>query len=264
MGGHFVVGAAWVIYDAVDVPAIPADATVILAYIDGGYITYQAVRDRFPNALILTITTTGWNSADICDVESGDATPAIAAAGVRDGLFRTVYSAWSNKGALDSLISGAWHWFAADPTGHLHLAPGSVATQWAWPGLGSPGNYDISTTDGVWPNTPVPPTPTPPPPQEATMAVSPTIQFKPNQIDVFQVLNGTLYHKYQVDEIWHGEVVAGPLGGKSTVQVTLVDQVPQVTTIGGAVQVNTENTAGYVMQFAQASTSGTWGAAQLP
>ena len=80
------------IYDAVDVAAIPANAQIILAYIDGYYQTYSAVRARFPNALILTVTTTGLNAADICDVESGDATPAIAAKGVAAGLYKTVYS----------------------------------------------------------------------------------------------------------------------------------------------------------------------------
>lgn len=148
-----------IVYDAVEVSAIPSDATTILAYVDGSWPTYQTVKTLFPQAKILTITTNGHNPADICDVESGDATPEIAARWVASGMGHTVYSDTSTKPALDAALAGlGWHWFAANPTGVQHLEPGSVATQFAWPGHGSPGNFDISVTDGVWPGAaPVPP-----------------------------------------------------------------------------------------------------------
>ena len=149
-----------IVYDAVEVSAIPADAQIVLAYIDGNWPTYSQIKTRFPHATILTVTTNGFNTADICDVESGDATPAIASAGVKHGLYDTVYCARSNLGPLVTAMSDLpWHWFAADWTGVQHLVPGSVATQWAAPGFGSPGNYDISVTNGVWPHPPVPPAP---------------------------------------------------------------------------------------------------------
>ena len=147
------------IYDAVDVSAIPSNATTILAYIDGKWPTLAAAKARFPHATILTVTTNGFNEADICDVESGDATPAIAAAGVKHGLYDTVYCARSNLGELVTAMSDlAWNWYCADWTGVEHLVPGSVATQWATPGLGATGNYDISVTNGTWPNPPAPTT----------------------------------------------------------------------------------------------------------
>jgi len=152
-------------YDAVDVSALPPGGDYYLAYIDGDYITLPAVRAKFPTARILTVTTTGKLAADICDVESGDARPAIAAAGVRAGLYNTVYSDVSTKPELDTAMGDLdWQWYAANPTGEEHLVPDSVATQWAWPGHGSTGNYDISTTNGVYPNTP------PPLPEGVTMA----------------------------------------------------------------------------------------------
>lgn len=158
-----------IIYDAVDVGAIPATAQAVLAYLDGGYVTLPAVRARFPHAQVLTVTTTGHSRADICDVESGDATPSIAAQGVRSGLYRTIYSATSTYGALRAALAGlAWDWFAADPTGVAHVVPGSVATQWAWPGHGSPGNFDISETNGVWPGSPAPSPAPPAPPVSST------------------------------------------------------------------------------------------------
>ena len=92
-------------------------------------------------------------------MEAGDATPAVAAAGVRKGLYHTIYSAVASYGALRGALAGLeWSWFAADWTGVEHLVPGSIATQYAAPGHGSPGNYDISVTSGLWPSgLPAPP-----------------------------------------------------------------------------------------------------------
>ena len=152
-------------YDAVDVPAIPGDAQIVLVYIDGQYVTYNTARLRFPNARLITITTRGTNYADLCDVESQDATPQIAAQGLRDGLYalEALYSDRSTKGDLDVACAGLpWNWFAAAPGSPAQLVPGSVGTQYAWPGYGSPGNYDISVIDSNWLNGAPSPPPAPP------------------------------------------------------------------------------------------------------
>ena len=143
------------VYDSVTVSALPADPNAIyLGYVDGAWPNFAAVKARFPNNRVLSVTTTGFTKADICDVESGDATPAIAAHGVRAGLYGTIYSARSNLNDLVAALAGLqWHWFCADWTGVRHLVPGSVATQYADPPA-SGGNYDVSVTDGSWPNTP--------------------------------------------------------------------------------------------------------------
>ena len=145
------------IYDSVTVSALPFHSDAIyLGYVDGAWPNYAAVKARFPNNRVLSVTTTGFTKADICDVETGDASPQIARLGVQNGLYDTVYSARSNLAPLDAALRGlAWHWFCADWTGVPHLVPGSVATQYADPPA-SGGNYDISITDGTWPNTPVP------------------------------------------------------------------------------------------------------------
>ena len=157
------------IYDSVSIEAIPADATALLAYIDGNYQTYNAARARFPTATILTVTVTGRSRANIIDVEGGDATPLVAAQWVRSGLGDTIYSSLSTKPSLDEALAGMWwNWYAADPTGWPHIVVGSVATQWGWPGIGSPGAYDISWANATWlaPPAPAPvPKPPPPPPQ---------------------------------------------------------------------------------------------------
>lgn len=244
------------IYDAVDVSAIPSSATTILAYIDGNYVTYPAVRSRFPNARILTVTTNGKNHADICDVESHDATPDIAAAGVRAGLYPTVYSDTSTKPALDSALSGlTWQWYAADPTGVPHLVPDSVATQYAWPGFGSPGNYDISTTNGTYPSPP-PPIPAPTP-GDSSMAQSPVFQFKAGQLDVVQVSGGYVWHKWNQGAAWSNEVLPRPAG------VTFTG-TPEVAIIGGGCWVTVEDTNGRAWTFLQTSTGSTWNESPLP
>ena len=200
------------IFDAVDVPAIPADAQTILAYIDGGYVTYAAVKARFPNARILTVTTNGKNRADICDVESGDATPAIAAAGVRAGLYPTVYSALSTRGALTAALWGLeWNWYAADPTGVPHIVPGSVATQYAWPGYGSPGNYDISLAEDAWLNPPAPPPP--PTPQETDVLIAST----PNGGYWCLTLSNGAVYAYGDAQYHNGLNNAGPNGTSALV-----------------------------------------------
>jgi hypothetical protein len=150
-------------YDAVDVAAMPAGGAFYLGYIDGGYVTYPAVKARFPSAQVLTVTTSGRNKARICDVESGDATPAIFAQGVRGGLYRTAYSDMSTYDALVAACGGlSWDWFAADPTGTEHIPAKAVACQWAWGQLGQvPGNYDADVAYTSWLN----PTPQPAPSQ---------------------------------------------------------------------------------------------------
>lgn len=150
------------VYDSVTVEAMPADPNAIyLGYVDGMWPTYAAVKARFPHNVVLSVTTTGFTKADICDVEQGDATPEIAAAGLQNGLYHTIYSDRSTLPTLVKTIGHLqWQWFCADWTGVPHLVPGSVATQYADP-PSSGGNYDISITDGTWPN---PPAPAPVPP----------------------------------------------------------------------------------------------------
>jgi hypothetical protein len=157
-----------VIYDAVDVAAIPSSARIVLAYIDGDYVTLPAVKKRFPNARILTVTTTGENRADLADVESGDLIPETGAIVYKQGLVRALYSDTSSQVALAKAVGGPFDWFAADPTGIPHLVKSStsarvVGTQYAWPGHGSPGNYDVSLALPTWVTPISPPNPSPSP-----------------------------------------------------------------------------------------------------
>lgn len=159
-------------YDSVDAKAIPADAKLILTYIDGNYITDHDVAVRFPTAERVSTTTTraGNLSARIYDCERGDgnATETAAWAKEKITLHRrpTIYCSrvgetnfgWSwVKAALSiqNIPLSAVDFGIADYTGVKHLVPGSAFTQYDNPPH-SGGDYDISVTNGIWPNVPTP------------------------------------------------------------------------------------------------------------
>jgi hypothetical protein len=176
------------IYDSVSVAAIPADATAVLAYVDGRYANLTQVAARFPHARILTVTVTGSVHADVADVEAGDLTPQGGAAVLARGVTQCLYSSVATLPALKAAVGHPFAWFAADWTGTEHLVPGSVATQWAAPGHGSPGNYDISSalTSWLYPQ----PSPKPQPPEEDDMQL-----FTTNTAGVGFIVAADLSHK---------------------------------------------------------------------
>ena len=67
-------------FDSVDVNQIPGDAQAVAGYVNGRFQTVPALRQRFPRAHILTIAVNASADADALDIETGDATPAQAAA----------------------------------------------------------------------------------------------------------------------------------------------------------------------------------------
>ncbi len=251
-------------YDAVEVAAMPGGGGFYLAYIDGDYVTLPKVQAfvevHAPGARILTVTTNGRNKADLCDVESGDANPGIFAQGFRDGLYDTAYSDLSNRGALTAAARGLpWNWFAADPTGVEHIPAGAVACQWAWGQLKQvPGNYDADVALASWLN-PVPqpaPQPAPaPPPGGSDVAVSPlTGDFKPGQIDGFQVSDNTLWHHW-----WAGNPAVQRTEALETPEgVTGATGEPKWSIIGGALYVTTEDSNGKQWGAVQASNANAW------
>lgn len=143
----------WVtVYDSVNVAAIPADAKVILGYVDGSDPeiagNYAAVVKRFPHAHIVSVTTTGRNPAMMCDCEKYDLTPAMvrtwALRRLYSGPWPLVYSNVSTKPSIfPEMVGIPWSWWAADWTGTPHLVPDSSATQYANPAT-SGGDYDVS------------------------------------------------------------------------------------------------------------------------
>jgi hypothetical protein len=165
------------ICDAVQIAALPPCAAY-LAYVDGRYRTYSALHAKYPTATILTVSTTGQTAADILDVEPGNAQPPRARLWVTSGLGSAmgdiIYSDRADYPRLQKALAGlSWKWYAADPTGAPHIVPGSIATQYAWPRHGSPGNYDISLSVGLLTAAPVETPPSIPSPNRATLSPLP-------------------------------------------------------------------------------------------
>lgn len=144
-------------YDAVNVDNIPADATLIAAYIDGTYANVQPMRDRFPAARIVTITVTGARDADVLDVETGDATPDHAPAWVSlmrgKGRTPTVYcpeSLWTPCKQAFNVRNTPWPaWWVAHYDNSSTIPAGAVAKQYR---NAVPPGYDVSSTLDSWPD----------------------------------------------------------------------------------------------------------------
>jgi hypothetical protein len=141
-------------YDSVTPSEIPAGHEVA-TYATGPF----AVRaSQVTGRNVLWIDTQGTDpSANVLDVEPGDATPQMAATWAHSRLsehpdaLACIYTMQSDWSAARSAISTlpSWmqshvRWWIADPTGAPHILPGATATQWYW---GS--NYDESSANGA-------------------------------------------------------------------------------------------------------------------
>lgn len=101
------------------------------------------------------------------DIETGAAKIGHAAAWVREHEAlhthheATIYVNLSNlPGVITALRGLTYVLWIANPTGkpHAYQHPAVVATQYAWPGLGSPGHFDLSlVSDDDWHPGPRPP-----------------------------------------------------------------------------------------------------------
>jgi hypothetical protein len=159
-------------FDSVTAGAIPAHAEIVGGYLDGLYKWSTAAWAMFPNAQKVGIVVkASSNMGQVLDVETGDATPADAPGWVQmrraDNQVRpTVYMNASTWPAVRTQFQTRHipepDYWVAQYDGNPAIPPGAVAKQYlGYPNGGSPGNYDVSSTDGIWPG--IPPVPTPPP-----------------------------------------------------------------------------------------------------
>ena len=110
--------------------------------------------------------------------------------------------------------------------------------------------------------------PNPNPPPTGGDMQTPKISFKAGQLDVFQVNNGFIWHKWNVGGNWYNECLGGPFGGNASgtqnTKATFTG-TPQVSfEYGVAVELTVEDSTGYVWYFVQQATSGAWGYNKLP
>ena len=143
----------YLIYDSVTPSSIPAGKAAAV-YVNGSYAA--SASQTAGHSKVLWIDTNGSNpSADVLDVEPGDATPHRAAVWVQQRLSQhpkeiaivyTMRSLWQevkdNVAHLPAWQQDKVRYWIADPTGVPHVVPGSHATQWYWG-----DHYDISTAN---------------------------------------------------------------------------------------------------------------------
>lgn len=154
-------------YDSVNTLALPAYATLILAYIDGNYNNYNAVVAKYPNAVVVPTTTqvNGSTLAVVYDCERGDGNASQSAdwavKKLALGQRPTIYCSrigepnygwpWvQHELLIRNIPLSSVDFGIADYTNVPHLVPLSSFTQYANP-PGSGGDYDISLTNGIWP-----------------------------------------------------------------------------------------------------------------
>lgn len=162
-------------YDSTNAEAIPKDATLCLGYMDADFAGNQAaIEQEIPDAKVVPVTCTagGAQSASVFDCEPGNGNAASAATWAlvkkQRGApleTRVIYCARVGEAgygepdvraacAVEGLVAGEDYLLGiADGTGEPHMAEGAgiVFTQYAFPGLGSPGDYDVSETVDNWP-----------------------------------------------------------------------------------------------------------------
>ena len=164
-------------YDGVTVSRLPGGATMVACYVDGKYANETEMRKRFPHAHIVTITVTGSADANVVDCETGDTTPATAAAWaarqVDAGRHPTIYmnaSTWPDveREVHNRGITGKVSYWVARYDNKSTVPPGAVAHQYE----NTPG-YDVSAVADYWPGVDPAPKPSTPPPGHFTLTAEP-------------------------------------------------------------------------------------------
>jgi len=78
-------------FDDTNPNLIPKDALAVAGYVNGNYITWHTVLNKFPKAKHLAIAVTAGVDAECLDVERGDAIPSQAPAWVKRQITRGVH-----------------------------------------------------------------------------------------------------------------------------------------------------------------------------
>lgn len=150
-------------YDSTTPGVIPATVELVAGYINGEYAWSAGDWARFPPARCVQISTDAWKQVGlVLDVERGDATPEqangwVIGAARSSGWVPTLYGTKATLDRCRALVDEAHleaDYWLADWTGESHLPAGYRVCQYAAPGHGSPGHYDLSLVADDWPRQP--------------------------------------------------------------------------------------------------------------
>jgi hypothetical protein len=64
--------------DSIDPASVPAGLPMYAGYLNGRWPSYHGIKQRFPDALVLSISVNASNEGVVLDVENGDASPSQA------------------------------------------------------------------------------------------------------------------------------------------------------------------------------------------
>jgi hypothetical protein len=149
-------------YDSVTARDIPGHPQLVAGYANGRYAWSSADWRRFaPASHVMISVKASYFAAIVLDVEPGNDTPAQAPGWVAQsrrvtGWTPTLYGsrAWLDRCRI--LVDKAGldcDFWLAEWTGVPHLPAGFAACQYAAPGHGSPGHFDLSVVADWWPRT---------------------------------------------------------------------------------------------------------------
>jgi hypothetical protein len=152
-----------IMYDDVSASGDPPGGDGYAGYMNGLYNDYAATKARFPGVPVKSISVWGTDpaslAADIADCETGDFTPADAAAWARAKIDArlgrpTLYSSTSVYNDLANALAALRLQFGTDVDyweAHydgvplISAVPGAIGKQYQ-----STTNYDISVVDPAW------------------------------------------------------------------------------------------------------------------
>lgn len=135
---------------------LPEGMDIYLGYVDGKYQSYQAIKARFPHALIVPIATqAGGNVGTVGDGPPDNGTWSAWVQWVvrrrKAGVDPTMYtdkSSWATGiQAFNNAKVAQPHWWIADYDDHPEVYAGSVGKQYET----LPGRYDLSLFADYWP-----------------------------------------------------------------------------------------------------------------
>jgi len=147
-----------VMYDSVDLTALPGDGLYFAGYVDGAWVTEPMLRARYPRAHILSIAVFAGDDAECLDVEPGDATaaqvPAWVARQQARGIHRpVVYTSAGNVNAVLRVLQAAGTGRSGVRIWSAHYGCGEHICGPATCGYIDPGGQVVAACDGTqWTN----------------------------------------------------------------------------------------------------------------
>lgn len=242
-------------FDSTTVADVPSGGDLYLGYPDGNYRTVDGLHERFPRSRVVVTTVNGsTKGCNLVDCETGDTVPETAVGYVKGEIkggndHPGVYTYVSSLAAVCHQVlaqgvnpasvlfmtahyTGKPHLCDAKCYGQLPFEPRIIATQYAAPGYGSRGHYDVSLVAPFWPGVDPKPQPAPKPWFHRTLRRGSVGR------DVVALKRRLRAHGY------HGFVVPSPMFGRGCEKAVRAFQSAHHLVVDGVVGAKTAKALG--------------------